>query len=33
VAGKLTREELLEAQKLARDWQPLDRPQHGVPTS
>jgi TPR repeat protein len=33
VAGKLTREELLEAQKLARDWQPLDRPQHGAPTS
>ena len=33
VAGKLTREQVLEAQKLARDWHPLDRPQHEVPTS
>jgi hypothetical protein len=33
VAAKLTREQLVEAQKLARDWQPVDRPQHGVPTS
>jgi uncharacterized protein len=33
VAGKLTREQLAEAQKLARDWQPLHRPQHGIPTS
>jgi TPR repeat protein len=33
VAGKLTREQLAEAQKLARNWQPLDRPQHGIPTS
>lgn len=31
VAGKLTREQIVEAQKLARDRQP--RPQHGVPTS
>jgi uncharacterized protein len=33
VAGKLTRAQLDEAQKLARDWQPIDRPQSGVPTS
>jgi TPR repeat protein len=33
VAGKLTHEQLVEAQKLARNWQPPQRPQHGVPTS
>jgi hypothetical protein len=33
VAGKLTREQLVEAQKLARDWQPIDRAQRGVSTS
>jgi uncharacterized protein len=33
MAGKLSREQIVEAQRLARDWQPTDRPEHGVRTS
>ena len=33
VAGKLSREEVAESQKLAREWRPIDRDRQGGDTS